>query len=307
MISFIVPCYNAQETVQITVNSLLTQTIKDYEIILINDGSTDDTYNAICDIASRHNFIKIIDKENGGVSSARNAGLKIAKGDFIVFLDSDDLLMPNSVEVLSKYRDADIVLYGWTYEYGEGKYKICKPEESNKLLEDYLLGIQRVHISSICIRTQFLVSSGISFVEGTHYSEDVEFICKCFYYSTKFSFCPDVLFTYRWCPTSVMHVSQYTAKRITSVYALERVNKLLENSDYSDSALIRLKLTVCLHIRLYNKLKCNDKTIYEELCCYADKYLPMKTPFYMNKFSVYVFIMAKLYKMKSVFGLVISL
>ena len=102
LVSVIVPIYNVEKYLDKCVESIVNQTYKNLEIILVDDGSPD-SCPQICDKwAEKDNRIKVIHKENGGVSSARNAGLDIAKGDFICFIDSDDTALPNMIEMLIK-------------------------------------------------------------------------------------------------------------------------------------------------------------------------------------------------------------
>ena len=95
MISIIVPIYNVELYLEKCIESIINQTYKDIEVILINDGSTDKS-GIICDkYAKIDDRIIVLHKENGGVSSARNKGLDIAKGDYIAFVDPDDYIEPN--------------------------------------------------------------------------------------------------------------------------------------------------------------------------------------------------------------------
>ena len=98
MISIIVPIYNVELYLEKCIESIINQTYKDIEVILINDGSTDKS-GIICDkYAKIDDRIIVLHKENGGVSSARNKGLDIAKGDYIAFVDPDDYIEPNMYE-----------------------------------------------------------------------------------------------------------------------------------------------------------------------------------------------------------------
>ena len=95
LLSIIIPIYNAENFINKILDSILIRNFKDYEIILINDGSTDKS-GIICDkYAKIDDRIVVLHKENGGVSSARNKGLDIAKGDYIAFVDPDDYIEPN--------------------------------------------------------------------------------------------------------------------------------------------------------------------------------------------------------------------
>lgn len=99
LISFIVPVYNTELYLEECLDSLLNQNIShdEYEIICVNDGSTDGSSEILHNYASKYRNIVVIDKENGGVSSARNAGIDVAKGDYIWFFDSDDVLKSKSL------------------------------------------------------------------------------------------------------------------------------------------------------------------------------------------------------------------
>jgi glycosyltransferase involved in cell wall biosynthesis len=97
--SIILPIYNVEKYLSACIDSILTQTYKDYEIILVNDGSID-TSPQICDqYANQHVCIHVIHKPNGGQSDARNVGLKVARGEYIFFIDSDDYLIDNAIYV----------------------------------------------------------------------------------------------------------------------------------------------------------------------------------------------------------------
>lgn len=98
-VSIIVPVYKTKDTIKECVDSLLSQTIKQIEVILVDDGSPDES-GRICDEFCSDKRVKVIHKENGGLSSARNAGLKVATGDYIGFVDSDDYVHPEMFEKL---------------------------------------------------------------------------------------------------------------------------------------------------------------------------------------------------------------
>lgn len=112
-ISIIVPVYNVAAYLEDCIESILRQTFQDFELLLIDDGSTDSS-GAICDrYCSRDSRIRVIHKENGGLSSARNAGLDIAAGDYIIFVDSDDILTDNAVKTIHEElttTSADVVM-----------------------------------------------------------------------------------------------------------------------------------------------------------------------------------------------------
>ena len=112
-ISVIVAAYNAEKYVAETLESIGAQTIDDYEIIVVNDGSSDGTIDILREYENSLDNMIVIDKENGGPSSARNAGLDIAKGEFVYFFDADDVLELDALEELyerAQDRRADLVI-----------------------------------------------------------------------------------------------------------------------------------------------------------------------------------------------------
>jgi len=116
MISVIIPVYNAEHTLHRCIDSLLAQTFKDYEIILVNDGSMDNSLDVCKSYADCHCNIKIIDQKNAGVSAARNIGIVSAKGEFITFIDSDDYVLPSYLEDFNSTKlTADIYVQGIDY------------------------------------------------------------------------------------------------------------------------------------------------------------------------------------------------
>lgn len=115
-LSVIVPVYNGEKYIEDCLNSIINQTYNDLQIIVINDGSKDNTKSIISNMAKKDSRIEIINKENGGVSSARNLGLEYVKKDFVTFVDSDDTLDEDMYEILMQYANSeefDIVHCGY--------------------------------------------------------------------------------------------------------------------------------------------------------------------------------------------------
>ena len=116
LISIIVPVYNAEYTINRCINSILNQTFYDWELLLIDDGSKDNS-KCICDIyAAKDKRIKVFHKENGGVSSARNIGIDRAKGKWITFIDSDDCIYENIFNLISSH-DEDLLIFNYDIDY----------------------------------------------------------------------------------------------------------------------------------------------------------------------------------------------
>lgn len=126
-ISVIIPVYNTEKYLEKCLDSIINQTYQNFEIVIINDGSIDNSQNIIDKYLDKYqNKIKCINKENGGLSSARNYGIEVARGDYIIFVDSDDYIKKDLFEQLLPYIQKDIDLV---------KYKLIKVSEEYKELE----------------------------------------------------------------------------------------------------------------------------------------------------------------------------
>lgn len=133
-ISFIIPSYNSGKTIKKAINSILKQDNNslEYEIIVVDDGSTDNTEEIIENL---NEHIKFIKKENGGVSSARNRGIKEATGEYIVFVDSDDYISKTLLKDIEKYVEKDIDLIKWSPTLVDKKGKNIKQPNINGFVE----------------------------------------------------------------------------------------------------------------------------------------------------------------------------
>lgn len=139
-ISIIVPVYNVEEYLSNCIDSILNQTFKDFELILVNDGSTDNSLDICKHYKNIDNRIFIIDKKNGGVSSSRNAGLDIAKGEYIGFVDSDDYIHPQMYEILyhqiiKNKADISMCNYEEVYNYDESYFKYNENNKPDTIIE----------------------------------------------------------------------------------------------------------------------------------------------------------------------------
>lgn len=137
-ISIIVPIYNVEQYLRKCVDSILAQTFTDFEVILVDDGSPDNS-GAICDeYAKLDSRVRVIHKENGGLSDARNAGIEIAKGKYLGFVDSDDFIDKDMYEILYNafsVEDVDMAIVGYYDEYGDCILNIDKDIESFTVID----------------------------------------------------------------------------------------------------------------------------------------------------------------------------
>jgi len=126
LVSIIIPCYNQAKFLPYTLESVLDQSFDNWECLVVNDGSTDNTEEIALEFCNRDKRIKYIKKENGGLSSARNAGIKNSKGDFLQFLDSDDLIEKDktgkTLEAYKKFSERDDLIIYTSSRYFEDSH-----------------------------------------------------------------------------------------------------------------------------------------------------------------------------------------
>lgn len=139
ILSVIVPVYNIEKYLRECIDSILTQDIAEMEVILVDDGSTDAS-GTICDeYAEKDGRVTVVHKENGGVSTARNAGLDIARGKYVTFVDSDDYLLPNTfrpnIEYMEGHQEVDCLQFPVYPDKRTNYFKACKRQTKEKTIE----------------------------------------------------------------------------------------------------------------------------------------------------------------------------
>jgi len=185
-LTIVVPIYNAAKYLARCLNSLLCQNAKDYELLLVDDGSKDDS-GKICDeYATKYEHIKVFHKENGGVSSARNLGIDEAQGEYITFIDADDFVGLNYFTTVFDYIDnknTDLFVFNLFRERLDGRFVSKKlPIENGsyekvELLYEYSIGFNSfINCSSTKIlKTKILKENNIKFKSQMHICEDINF------------------------------------------------------------------------------------------------------------------------------------
>ena len=209
-ISVIIPIFKTEEYLTECVNSILEQATNEVEVILVDDGSPD-TCPKMCDEFAAKDFrIKVIHKQNGGLSSARNAGMDIATGEYITFVDSDDKLFPSCLrEVLiwSETADADLCFMKSVKLYPGGKQKKLGEDIEISHLKSknreeviaYLTSMSKYPGSAWgkLFKREFLVKNNIHFPYDRRFSEDLGFIRDCILCANKFDSLDVLFYQYR--------------------------------------------------------------------------------------------------------------
>ena len=179
MVSIIVPIYNTERYLSKCLESIRTQTYLDVEVIMVDDGSTDGSKNVANGYAERDNRFRLFSQENAGVSAARNHGLDVAEGDYILFVDSDDWLEPNMIETLVRNM-ADYCVDISCCQYDRGKMFLGSAMEvwnQDKVLREFLIHKQ---INGSLVNKLFTreMIGDIRLDESIKYGEDALFLWK---------------------------------------------------------------------------------------------------------------------------------
>lgn len=265
-VSVIVPIYNVEKYLEKCINSLLSQTLEDIQIILVNDGSKDNSGN-IAKEYEKNNKDRVIyvEKENGGLSDARNYGLKYATGDFIAFLDSDDYIEKNAYEEMYNKaieENADYVECDFIWEF-PNKIRVDKQYPYKNKKE--MLSFVRVVAWNKLIKRQLITDNNLEFPKGLRY-EDVEFTYKLIPFINKFTYVDKPFIHYVQREGSIANVqNERTAEIFTvldNVIEFYKKNNIYEK--YRDELEYNYaRYLLCSSLKRMCKIK--DKTIREKL------------------------------------------
>lgn len=276
-ISFIIPVYKAERYLRCCVESISRQTFQDYEIILVDDGSPDGSPELCDSLANEISRIQVLHKCNGGAATARNLGLSIARGEYIIFVDADDFwrcdeYLEKLVRQANLYNCCDFISFNCSYFYDStDSYKdfipysqvLAKPvDKDDAIIELTLSGTMPISPCVKLIKRSFLIENDIVFPEGT-IMEDVPWFIELLCKSKKVMFLNDYVYAYRQeVSTSVTH--NVNTKGINNaltiieegITRLDKYNLLTE----SKNALLSFyAYEVCILLSSYNELEINQK------------------------------------------------
>jgi glycosyltransferase involved in cell wall biosynthesis len=241
--SIIIPVFNVAEYLPKCIDSILIQSFKDIEIILVNDGSTDNSPKICNDYSNNYSNVNVVHKDNGGASDARNVGINNATGDFILFIDADDYIKKDSLhkinEVLSEQEDIDVMFLEAVKIFPDGKEVplndgYIKESIINKEKDDVIKHIGELvkfpaSPSTKLIRRSLLIQSKLYFQKGLQF-EDIDWSIKLILAAFKFNYCDYPYYCYRQNrPGS--ETSFFSEKRFCDLlYIIEKWIKLAESN-----------------------------------------------------------------------------
>lgn len=222
-ISVILPVYNAEKYVCESIDSILNQTFKDFELIILNDGSTDRSAEIINQYLSLDSRIKIIhNKENIGLIATLNKGIDLAKGKFIARMDADDVSLPmrfqKQIEFLNQNNSIDII--GTSYEKFGNDNKTIHLTTNPKQIEIELLFHNPICHPSVMLRTKSIIEANLKFESDFIHNEDWAFWLAALSKGLKIANIPDVLLKYRCEGQNITVKNKHTIKdRFINLYS----------------------------------------------------------------------------------------
>ena len=208
MVSVIVPVYKVEDYIRECIDSILAQTYPYFELILVDDGSPDNCGRICDDYAKGDNRIKVVHKVNGGISSARNAGLEVAKGEWIMHVDGDDWIEPDMIESLieaAQITGSDMV-FGDFMKYGPSAGYNKLPtwsSDKKKSMTNYIAYVMTTIWGSIAKRSLYADHS-LKSPDGISYCEDFHLIVRLCHFANKIVNVHRPFYHYRYRPTSIM-------------------------------------------------------------------------------------------------------
>ncbi|MFD9624839.1 glycosyltransferase family 2 protein [Peribacillus muralis] len=282
-ISIVVAAYNVEKYLKKCLDSLICQSLKEIEIIIVNDGSNDKTENIISEYKLKDSRIKSITKENGGLSDARNTGIKNASANYIAFIDADDYVDSMMYEKLYKViceKNSDLAICGF-FKVWESKQKIFLPNE--KLIRgNHLNNFISHHDETFVVAwnklfKKSIIDEGEIYFQNKRFFEDVGFIPRYLYYCKSISLVKEPLYYYLQREGSITQSSGYNIDK-SATNTLSVLNEFFERKGRKIN-LNPLKLRLYIYILNYNIHNQDQFLKFKKEILYLEKYsklLPQK-------------------------------
>lgn len=275
-VSIIIPVYNASQYLRECLDSIFAQSFdEEYEVIAVNDGSTDDSLTICMTYASKHANMKVLTGENAGVSAARNKALDVAQGEWLVFIDADDKMMPNALSILYgrwNTTGADMILAN-AVKLEDGK--ISKPflKLKDETLPNAIRNIKHFALWSYLIPANIVKQKKIRFVEGLAYSEDRIFIYQLAKYCQTISYTKTPVYVYRINPTSACKSKNGVRKakhHFLAAYHLHQLAKSYRQTDEDIFNHLTNEANHVIDLGIYMFLQ--QTYCFKQLCEVKDEY-----------------------------------
>lgn len=265
VISVIIPVYNVENCIQRTIQSVLEQTYQDFELILIDDGSKDNSFGKCKEV--NDDRIVLASQKNQGVSAARNHGLKLAKGKYITFLDSDDIYEQSYLERLMEY-DEDLVICGIrkqfenTSEAIQNSFMYSSKQDIYQNMES-IINTQMLNSPvNKKYRRDYIVNNGILFDEQMQIGEDYQFNFQYILQCNNVRCIPDLLYVY------LIQSNSLTHRKISGIFEqrkrnVDLTNQFFQTQHIENQLVDQLKLKL-IYIYLMNEEHPKKEVIYND-------------------------------------------
>lgn len=317
ILSIIVPAYNVERELEKCIESCLKQDIpqESYEIIIVNDGATDNTLQVATDIAAMYECVSVVNQKNMGLSGARNTGLKYANGKFVWFIDSDDYIKPNVLGNMIKQadkNDLDCLFFRLQRVFDDdslrsevGDYDCLQPDVTkNTILSGREAAIQGYNPSSVCailFNVKFLRKHNLQFMLGI-YHEDCEFTYRMITKAKRVMFiteAPYLYFTHFGTMTRSKSITSLIKNRVDDITVAQSYLSLAKElrDDGKLSALIIRRAKSILFGLLWeawlNRKEWGKNGINKAIICKMEKcqLYPLRSPFGSFKQAVVSFVL----------------
>lgn len=275
-ITIILPVYNVEEYITDCITSIINQTSKNFDLLIINDGTKDKSIEIAKNLLEVTDVeFRIIDRENGGLSAARNTGINNATGEYLAFVDSDDVITPDYVETMvkdiNKFK-TDLCIENFKWVSDENKFEFEKENEGGDLVDktDFLKKILKRKIfpyfGTFCIKREYIKNNNLMFDESVWFSVDQAYMWRLMVNVDKYSYNTHKIYNYYERPNSIMTASK-VEKMLTGFPSIKKCAEDLSENPYFKSELIltRWKIsvlhTIALHFtwesfeKVYNEIK----------------------------------------------------
>ncbi|WP_052173340.1 glycosyltransferase family 2 protein [Prevotella sp. RM4] len=269
-VSIIMPVYNAEKYLHRAVDSILAQTMREWELICVDDGSTDDSPSILDEYAKSDSRIHVIHKENGGVSMARQTGVDMANGEYSIHFDSDDWADPSMLVDLydkAKVEDADMVICNYYHNYSDGR-EILMQQHPTRLntpdqIDDIFFGGIFSGLPMKLIRHSIYENYNIRFFPGVNYCEDVLICIQIMkYQNLKLSFFDNAYYHYWMNNESITHnVTRKTFDALTTFKNI--IYELLPEETYSR---IRNQVALSQFVQCYPQADIMSQKEIDQYC-----------------------------------------
>lgn len=250
--SVIIPVYNAEAFLEKCLDSILEQSFKSFELICINDGSTDNSLKILEFYSNKDHRLKIISKENQGPASARNLGLSLAKGEYLWLIDADDWVSECSFEILKNALELDkpdiLGFSAYTYDNQTKKLNLDHKRDLKYLPTEHLNNLQNYKLTKNYLfdlpvevwcrvyKREFILNKSIKFEEKVWGIDDGVFVAETYLKAQKFKHISDVLYTYRVSnPKSVVFMLKGVQRKTykSSIIFAQKCDEIIENTKAS--------------------------------------------------------------------------